>query len=188
MGGYSELISTIFEAANGEGRLHNRAVAFTSALPDESVSYVVQAFAKSLATKTRKRVVIVNAGAFHDLHQADTSQVLRECAPTGIDNLLILSAAEPAERRPSERPPRIIGWHSTPQIRQAYLKTLCENFDYVIIDCPALSASSDVRALAPIVDGVAVVVEANRKRRRKGPTSQTVIENLGGKFLGYIWS
>ena len=151
---YSELISTIFEAVDNEGRLHNRAIALTSHLPEEGVSHVVQSLAKNLAAKTQKRVIIVDASAFHDLEPTDANQILRQCTKTGIDNLLILSAAERSERGSSEKPKRITGWHSTPQIRQAYLKKLCWNFDYVIIDCPALSASSDVKALAPIVDGV----------------------------------
>lgn len=186
MGAYSELISSIFETVESDGRLHNCAVALTSPSSDEGVSYVVQALAKDLATRTQKRVVIVDARAFHDLEPTDANHILRQCTKTGIDNLLILSATERAGRGSSERPRRISGWHSTPQIRQAYLKKLCRNFDYVIIDCPALSASSDVKSLAPIVDGVAVVVGANRKRIRKSQTSQQTIESLGGKFLGYI--
>lgn len=185
MGAYSELTSTIFGAVESEGRLHN-CVAFTSPLPEEGVSYVVQSIAKNLAAKTQRRVVIVDASAFHDLERTDANQILRQCTKTGIDNLLLLSAAEGVGRSSSERPMRITGWHSTPQIRQAYLKKLCCNFDYVIIECPALSASSDVKALAPIVDGVAVVVSRNRTRLRKVQTSQHVIESLGGKFLGYI--
>lgn len=186
MGSYADLISTIFDAVDAERRLHNRAVAFTSAQPDEGVSDVVQVFAKNLAAKTKKRVVIVDASAFHDLQPTDANHVLRQCAPTGIDNLLILSAAERAEGASSEKLERIAGWHSTPQVRQAYLKSLCGNFDYVLIQCPALSESSDVKALAPIVDGVVVVVGTNRKRRRRVQPSQPLIENLGGKFLGYI--
>ena len=186
MGAYSELISTIFEVVNTEGELHNRVVAFTSASREADVSSVVQSFARNLAAQTKKRVVIVDARAFHDLEPADANKVLRQCTPTGLDNLLILSAAERARRDSSKTPMRITGWHSTPQIRQAYLKTLCGNFDYVIIDCPAFSASSDVKALAPNIHGVVVVVEANRKRVRRAHTSQEVVESSGGKFLGYL--
>jgi Mrp family chromosome partitioning ATPase len=186
VGVYSELINTIFEAGDSEGQLHNRVVAFTSALPEEDVSNVVQSFAKNLAAETKKRVIIVDARAFHDLDPADSKNVLRECAPTEIENVLILSAAERGGRVSTEAPGRIAGWHSIPQLRQAYLKTLCGNFDYVIIDCPALSASADVKALAPNIHGVVVVVEPKRKRRRQAHTSQDVIERSGGKFLGYI--
>jgi Mrp family chromosome partitioning ATPase len=81
---------------------------------------------------------------------------------------------------------RIAGWHSSPQICHAYLKSLRLNFDYVVIDCPALSASSDVKALAPNILGVVVVVEAKKTRVRRRYTSRHVIESSGGKFLGYI--
>ena len=161
-------------------------MAFTSALHEEDVSYVVQSFAKNLAAETKKRVVIVDARALHDLEPADSNNVLQQCAHTDIDNLLILSAAGRGGRVSTETPRRIAGWHSSPQIQQTYLKTLRENFDYVIIDCPALSASSDVKALAPDIHGVVVVVEAKRKRVRRAHTLQHVVECFGGKFLGYI--
>lgn len=185
---YSALISTVFEAVDSEGISHNRAVAFTSALPEADVSYVAQSFARELAIQTQRRVVIVDASAFHDLQVTDSKQVLRQCKQTGFDNLLTLPALEPSEIVSAEAPQRIFGWHSTPQIRQTYLNTLRRNFDYIIIDCPALSASSDVRALAPIIDGVAVVVGSMRKRVRKAQTTQDVVEALGAKFLGYILS
>jgi Mrp family chromosome partitioning ATPase len=185
VGAYSEIISTIFKALDSEGRLHNRAVAFTSALPEADVSYVVQSFAKDLAANTHKRVLIVDARAFHDLQATDVHQVVRQCAQTDMDNVMILSAVEGTGRGPSITP-KLTGWHSSPQIQQAYLKTLLWNFDYVIVDCPALSSSSDVKALAPILDGVAVVVEAKRRRVRRIQTSQHVVESFGGKFLGYI--
>lgn len=186
MRAYSELINFIFDAGDSEGDLHNRVVAFTSASPEVDVSSVVQTFARNLAARTKKRVVIVDARAFHDLEPADANKVLRQCAQTDIDNLLILSAAARGERVATESFARIAGWHSNPQIRLAYLNTLRGNFDYVIIDCPALSASSDVKALAPNIHGVVVVVESNRKRVRRGHASQDVVEFSGGKFLGYI--
>ena len=186
MGAYSALINTVFEAGDCEGKLHNRVVAFTSALHEEDVSSVVQLFAKNLASETKKRVVIVDARALHDLELADANKVLQRCAQTEIDNLLTLSTTGRGGHVSTEPPKRIAGWHSSPQIRQTYLKTLQGNFDYVIIDCPALSASSDVKALAPDIHGVVVVVEAKRKRVRRAHTLQHVVECFGGKFLGYI--
>lgn len=186
MGSYADLISTIFNAVDAERRLHNRAVAFTSALPDEDASRIMEAFAEKLVARTQKRVVMVDASAFHDLQPTDANQVLKQCMHTNVDNLLILSTAERAGGSSSEKLERIPGWHSTPQVRQAYLRSLCGNFDYVLIQCPALSESSDVKALAPIVDGVVVVVGTNGKRRRRVQPSHHLIEKLGGKFLGYI--
>jgi len=183
---HSELINILFEAGDSEGTVHNRVVAFTSALPEADVSYVVQSFARNLAAKTKKRVVIVDARAFHDLDPADSKNILRQCAETDIDNVLILSETGRGGAASTEGPGRIAGWHSSPQLRQAYLKSLRGNFDYVIIDCPALCATSDVKALAPNIHGVVVVVEPKRKRVRRRHTSQHVVESAGGKFLGYI--
>ena len=186
MGVDSEIFKNIFEVSDSESNLHNRVVAFTSPSPEVDVSYVVHSFARSLAAKTKKRVIIVDARAFHDLEPADSKNVLKHCTQTDTDNVLILSAAGRGARVSTEGTMRIVGWHSSPQIRDAFLKRLRENFDYVIIDCPALSASSDVKALAPNLHGVVVVVEARRRRGRRGHTSQQVVESCGGKFLGYV--
>ena len=135
MGAYPEIIHTMFEAGSSEGKLHNRVVAFTSAVPEEDVSYVVQAFAKKVATTTKKRVVIVDARAFHDLALSDSKNVLRQCAHTEIDNVLILSAVDVAgafRRKPYAN--RRLAFE--PQIQQAFLKTLRLNFDYVISIVP----------------------------------------------------
>lgn len=186
MGAHSELISLIFHAVDSGGQIRNRAVAFTSNASEAGVSYVVRSFAEILASETNKRVVVVEARAFHDLHPTDINHVISNCDETLIPNLMFLSVVETSDLTSSERSARLTGWHSTPQIRQAYLKALLQNFDFVMIDCPALSASSDVNALAPIVDGIAVVLDSNCSRHRQAQTSQHAIESAGGAFLGYI--
>ena len=186
MTAYLDIISSIFEASEGEGENRNRILAFTSSTPEAGVTYVVGTFAEKLASATNLNVLIVDARALHDLHQKDVSQALRHCAPTLIDNLKFLPALETVEQTSGERTARLTGWHSTPQIRQAYLKKLSEHFDYVIIDCPSISAASDVSALASMIDGVVIVVDANRTVYLKGQGSQEVVESAGGKILGYI--
>lgn len=186
VGAHSELVSMIFQSVDSQGQIRNLAVAFTSTASEAGVSYVVKSFANILATETNKRVVVVDARAFHDLHTSDVNQVISHCEESQIPNLMFLSAVEASELVSSKRPIQLPGWHSNPQIRQAYLKALRRHFDYVIIDCPALSASSDANALAPIVDGIALVVDSTQTRHRQARSSQQVVESAGGSFLGYI--
>ena len=186
MSDYLEIISSIFDASEGESKNPNRILAFTSSTPEAGVTYVVGTFAEKLAIATNLTVLIVDARALHDLHQSDIGQALEHCAPTLIDNLKFLPAMETVEQSSGERTERLTGWHSSPQIRQAYLNRLSQHFDYVVIDCPAISASSDVSALASMIDGVVVVVDANRTIFVKGHASQEVVENVERKILGYI--
>ena len=186
MSAYLEIISSLFDASEAESKNRNRILAFTSSTPEAGVTYVVGTFAEKLASATNLTVLIVDARALHDLHQKDVSQALRHCAPTLIDNLKFLPAIETVEQSSGKKTERLTGWHSSPQIRQAYLNRLSQHFDYVIIDCPAISASSDVGALSSMIDGIVVVVDANRTVYLKGQGSQEVVENVGGKILGYI--
>jgi succinoglycan biosynthesis transport protein ExoP len=185
-GFYLDLIRTVFQAVDEQGKLRNRVVAFTSATPREGVSHVVNILAKELASQTQNRVLRVDATALQNLQMVDPSQVSRHCEETEIDNLLTLSAAAAtpdvmvvgAARKASD-------WESAPEFRAECLKALRWNFDYVLIDCPS-AVSSEATTLAPLVDGVAVVVKAAQTRRGQIQRCQQMIESAGGNFLGFI--
>ena len=186
-GFYLELIRTVFQAVDEQGKLRNRVVVFTSATPGEGVSHVVNLLAEELAGQTQNRVLRVDATALKNIQMTDPSQVARHCEETEIDNLLTLSAVEAAasvgvvggSKKATE-------WESTPEYRAEYLKALRWNFDYVLIDCPSPAASSEVTTLAPLVDGVCVIVKAAQTRRGQIQNCEKIIENANGNFLGFI--
>ena len=186
-GFYLELIRTVFQAVDEQGKLRNRVVAFTSATPGEGVSHVVKLLSEELAAQTQNGVLRVDAAALKNIPMPDPSKVARLCEETEIDNLLTLSAGETAasvsvvgsSRRASE-------WESAPEYRAECLKTLRWNFDYVLIDCPSPAAAPEITTLAPLVDGVCVVVKAAQTRRGQIQRCQQIIENANGNFLGFI--
>jgi Mrp family chromosome partitioning ATPase len=116
----------------------------------------------------------------------DPSQVTRHCEETEVDNLLTLSVEQSAPNvAVVGASQRASDWQSAPEFRAECLKALRWNFDYVLIDCPSI-VSSEATTLAPLVDGVSVVVRAARTRRGQIQRCQQVIENAGGNFLGFI--
>ena|SRR2546425_4705983 len=179
---YLELIRTVFQAVDADGRLRNRIVAFTAAESGAGVSYVVNTLAKDIATLTHKRVLAVDSLG---LQHHDPAVVAQQCSETQIDNLLTLPAA-PSGLVSYQRPSQTSLWQIDPEYRLSCIKALRWNFDYVLVDCPALKVSSDATRLAPIVDGVAVVVEAGHTRRDQIHRTQRVIEQMGGNFLGFV--
>lgn len=187
MGFYLELIRTVFQAVDGQGKLRNRVVAFTSATRGEGVSYVANVMAKELAAQTQKRVLLVNAEALGNLNLADPKHIAHHCEETEIDNLLTLSAAESSAHVLAARG---LGgasdWDSSSEYRKACLDALRWNFDYVLIDCPSPSVSSEAITLAPIIDGIALVVKAAQTRRTQIQHCQELLKNAGGKFLGFV--
>ncbi len=59
-------------------------------------------------------------------------------------------------------------------------------YRYSIIDCPALSTSSDVLSLAPHLDGIVVVVAANETHKTQIANVERQIHMVNGKILGYL--
>ena len=187
VGFYLELIRTVFQAIDAQGKLRNRVVAFTSATPGEGVSHVVNIVAKELAAQTQNRILLVEATALRNLYMVDPSQISSHCEETDIDNLLRLPATEAmayvaagaGSRKGND-------WESAPEYRAECLKALRWNFDYVLIDCPSPAVSSDVSTLAPLIDGVVVVVKAAQTRRGQIQRCQQMIKSTGGNFLGFV--
>ena len=186
-GFYLELIRMVFQAVDDQGKLRNRVVAFTSAAPGEGVTHVVNILAEELAAQTQNRVLRVEATALENLHIVDPNQIARLCEETEIDNLLTLSVAPATPHMAVVSGVRKASdWESGPEYRAECLKALRWNFDYVLIDCSSPAVSSQATSLAPLVDGVSVVVKAAQTRRGQIQRCQQMIEGAGGNFLGFI--
>jgi len=186
-GFYLELIRTVFQAIDEQGKLRNRVVVFTSATPGEGVSHVVTLLAGELASQTQNRVLRVDARALESLQLVSPNQISKHCEETDMDNLLTLTMAKSkANLATVGASGRASDWESVPEYRAECLKALRWNFDYVLIDCPSPAVSSDATTLAPIVDGVSVVVKAAQTRRGQIQRCQQMIESAGGNFLGFI--
>ena len=67
-----------------------------------------------------------------------------------------------------------------------FLQTVRERFDHVVIDCPPLQGFPESIVLSRKADGVILVVEAGRTRRRAGLWAKQQIEDAGGKILGVV--
>jgi hypothetical protein len=182
---YSDLIRTVFQALDDEGRLRNRVVAFTSSAPGAGVTYVVNTLAKEIATLTQRRVLAVDSQGLQNLRVSDPLLVGRQCSETQIENLLTLPGG--SDRFVDYRAPAPSKlWHTDPEHRLSCIKALRWNFDYVLVDCPSPQIASDATVLAPIIDGTAIVVEAGQTRRDQIHRTQRMIEQVGGNFLGFV--
>jgi hypothetical protein len=182
---YLELIRSVFQAVDNEGKLRNRVVAITSSSPGEGVTYVVNTLAKEIASHTQKRVLAVDSTALQSIRVADPRQIAEQCSETQLDNLLTLPATVGSLVGYNHGAATSL-WQTDPDYRASCVKALRWNFDYVLIDCPSLKVSADATVLAPIVDGVAAVVEAGRTRRDQIHRTRGMLEQAGGSFLGFV--
>lgn len=70
--------------------------------------------------------------------------------------------------------------------RVGHLHALREMYRYVLLDCHSLKEMTDVLGLAPLVDGVIVVVECNKTTKGQLDHLERSIENYGGTILGTV--
>ena len=66
------------------------------------------------------------------------------------------------------------------------LLELSHQFDFIIIDTPAVMKSSEAQILASFLDGVIFVVKAEKTKWEVAKIALDMIENSGGKVIGSI--
>lgn len=63
---------------------------------------------------------------------------------------------------------------------------LCERYDHVLIDAPAVNCHPDAQLLAPMVDGVVLVVRAGRTSREAAAQARKRLQLAGARLLGVV--
>jgi Mrp family chromosome partitioning ATPase len=161
-------------------------VALTSAMPKEGVSYVTQSFAVELAERTAKRTLIADAVALQRVDMLHFNQVSKFCSTTDVANLYVFSPED--EEKAAEGVNPLLPRKRKSELAQGLdnLQTLRFVFDYVFLDCAALTKSDIGALMAPAVDGVVLVVEAERTRKEQVRNAMNTIENAKGNLLGCV--
>lgn len=184
MNSYLQLfLSGIQSASKTAGKC--TVVAFTSSMPQEGVSYVTQSFAVELAKRAGRRTVIVDVGVLQQVDIYHYSQAGDMCLKTDVPNLYVL--------QPEKENSGVISQNLQPITASnefdkglSNLQTLRYSFDFILLDCPSLKDSGDAALFAPVVDGVVVVVEAERTRKEQLGTALNAIEMAQGNLLGCV--
>jgi hypothetical protein len=121
------------------------------------------------------------------LRVADYMNMPRSCVKSEMPNLWTLPmddiGAERAESRPQAQ---VDAWQNDPEFGIDRLQALSAVFDYTLIDCPSIKDSYEAAMLAPGVDGVVLVVEADRTKRDQIQRAQRTIEMANGNLLGLV--
>ncbi|SNT06471.1 hypothetical protein SAMN05421770_1048 [Granulicella rosea] len=171
---YEGLLYTVFQQLRQNAR-HGLVVALTSANPGEGVTHSIQALTAGLGKDSLARTLSVDSRRLRAL-TADPGSLVDLCEPIGpsIFELVRTSARSGPH-----------SWESW-QYRQDCVQQLRAAFDYVLIDCPSLREAGDALSLAPFVDGVIMVVEADKTRRDQILHAEKTIEFARGNLIGHI--
>jgi Mrp family chromosome partitioning ATPase len=154
---------------------------FTSAQPGEGVTHVVRALANELGTQAPERVARVDLAYLQTSALLFSGSTALSITPMQDDSREMREDAFDTSKSNLQ-----LNWHGNRQHRRDRISGLRSHFDYVLIDCPSLRTSADVLGIAPLVDGVLLVVEANRTQPRQILHTERQIEAAGGLIRGHI--
>jgi protein-tyrosine kinase len=163
-------------------------IALTSATPGEGVSYVTQSFAMELARKTRKPTIIADTDTLKSADIFHYSHVGRHCFETDVPYLHVLQE-EDGTIYPDQTdaiaplPPK-----SALDQGLGNLQTLRYVYDHILVDCPSMQVSGDAALFASSVDGVVLVIEAEKTRKEQVRNALNIFETADANVLGCVFN
>ncbi|MFN8533110.1 MAG: polysaccharide biosynthesis tyrosine autokinase [Dehalococcoidia bacterium] len=168
-----------------------KTILFTSAGPQEGKSTTLANLAIAIA-QTGSRVIAVdcdlrrptlhqlfgvkNAAGLTSLMVAPTLDDLHT-QETEVPNLLVLPTG-PIPPNPSE----LLGSRRMAEI----IERLGTEADYVLFDTPPVAAVTDAAVLSTRVDGVLIVVMANKTKRELAQKAKAALEKVGANVIGVV--
>lgn len=167
-------------------------VAFLGSKPGEGASTLLRAFGRFAVSEMGKRVLILDADhgfgrhgeAFNARPAIPCERALAQGRPMeealiGLDNgQLHLAFLTPPELS-------MPAFVSSPAFREVFAR-LRERFDLILLDAPPAQESSDSLLLMPEIDGVIMVVEAEKTRWQVARIVSEKVAKQGGKVLGAV--
>lgn len=185
----TSLYTTIDSQLPGE---KGKTVEFLAAHPGAGTSTLVREFAKVAAVKLKKSVLLLDA----DHHKPTQVVEFSIDQPEGLDTMLKqgkdigpalfavgnsgLSVSQLVSQHSGESP-----LFDSPQFLNM-LKRLKESFDLILIDAPPATMYSEGLTLASKVDGVVMVIEAEKTRWQVMESVRDRIILGGGNILGAV--
>lgn len=192
---YSELYEAYFSLFTSLGFLTSQGVPrrlmLTSTRAAEGKSLSSVALAKILAERG-KRVLLVDA----DMRHSSLSKYIDVSNEKGLSHFLrgeddwqsLIKKAEPFDFDilPAGRQPPNAAELLDGERFKSLLSQLEKSYDHIIVDSPPILGLADVPLIARIVDGVVVVVEANRGKLRMVAQALERLERGGAKIFGAV--
>lgn len=165
----------------------------TSAESNEGVSQITAGLALiGIQDRPDHRVAVVD----FNLQRPTVSRLFRLPAMPGVADTL--AGRLPAEETPVQTqdtsldilPAGSLGGHSLSpfpkQTAETLMARLREDYDYILIDAPPVNASYLAANLAPLADGVLLVVRAGATRREAVIEARLRLERVGATIVGAV--
>jgi protein-tyrosine kinase len=181
----ARLIQTIYQPKSGRAP---RRVMFCGVEDGNGSSTVCASAARALAANINESVCIadanIHARRLTSTFGVDTSNPFFEPPRTTREQCLKLDRNlwfAGIDQFVNER-----GLLLSPDELRDHLIQLQAAFDYVLVDAPGATASRDAALLGQLVDGVILILEANRTRKATALRAKEMLEASGVKLMGTI--
>ncbi len=175
---YDQILQSLFQRSPAQG--FSPSFAFTSANSGEGVSYVVESLARQLSMNPANSVLIVSVQALAT-YTGNLGDLAAHCLAVNHTQIYRLEHSSSDSGTAA-----ISSWQTDVRYRQACLQQLRRHFTYVLMDCPSPKKNGDLFSVASLVDGVVIVVEANRTTKAHIRTLERTIELVQGKIAGFV--
>ena len=166
---YTGLLYSIFQRPR-ERDQKGLVIAITASLPGEGVTYLVSHLADRLSAQAGGSVLVVDLAKL-----SGSAPLVPQIAGPGGARKPLTEAAFRSE-----------DWAGSWQFRRDLITRWRSDFEYVLLDCPGSNTGSEATAFAQHVDGVILVVEANRTKTQQLKLTEHQIQMAGGTVLGYV--
>lgn len=124
-----------------------------------------------------KKFAISNTSGLSDLLQCKSKMNLEKISYKYNNNLTIITSGK-IPPNPSEM--------LASKAMSNFLEEMKSKFDYIILDTPPIHAVTDSQILARKVDGVLLVVRANKTKKDLVNNSINSIKNIKANFIGVV--
>jgi capsular exopolysaccharide synthesis family protein len=165
-----------------------RTIAVTATRHGEGATRVAVGLARALAGEGDTRVLLVEA----NLRTPSFAQKLPVAKAPGLNDFLAGEASAPALIAPVREwnlSAISAGYRSAVIDCEAIASAVAEvmhQFDFVILDLPPVTRYADASILAPKVDGVILVVEADRTPVGDAETAKKSLDRVGARIFGVV--
>ncbi len=165
--------------ASGQGLNRARVLGIIGCRSGDGATFVLATLARLLATRSGKRILQADCLDLFAASRLTPAELLTHCWFTDQPGRWILSPAEgTSASRLDESAPE-------GNLRRA-MSVLDSQFDFVLLDCGAVTASGRLWHLASLIDDLLLVVAAGETRRDQVLYAQRIIEQSGSRLSGCI--
>ncbi len=157
------------------------AIGVTSPHKGAGTSFVVHGLVQQLGGDPANRVLRVDLASVAWEVQS-LEDLLTKITPTSQEGIFEICQTSGTDQMSHSS----AFWHASAAGRQRCIEALRDRFQYLIFDCPALQVSGDALAIAAILDGFLLVIEANKTTTEEILEAERQIEGAGGQLYGSI--